>query len=205
MTLATSYSWFPVGQRLRVPYEAPQGRRVNAIGAYFTHGAQAGRFVYRTWASLPKSRAKKRRKTPQEVAAAHGLQAHEVGPIDAARFLAFVWHVAGRPPDAPAGWRRGRPLFIVLDNYSVHKSQTVEEALPDLEAAAVYLLYLPAYCPELSQIEPLWNDIKRHQMPTRSFEQVAVLKQAVEDALCRKAAQLWEARPKTTNLLQRPA
>src|SRR5262245_57342089 len=33
-TLPTSYSWYPVGERLKVPYEAPQGRRVNALGLY---------------------------------------------------------------------------------------------------------------------------------------------------------------------------
>jgi hypothetical protein len=31
MTLSNAYSWSPVGKRLYVPYEAPQGRRVNAV------------------------------------------------------------------------------------------------------------------------------------------------------------------------------
>ena len=203
MTLPTSYSWFAVGKRLRVSYEAPQGRRVNAIGAYFTHGPRAGRFQFQSWASLPKSRAKKQRKTPEEVAAAHGLPADEVGPIDAPRFLRFVWQIAGRPGDAPADWKRERPLYIVLDNYSVHKSQTVEEALPTLEAADVFLWYLPSYCPELSEMEPVWNDVKRHQLSTRSHQQVAALKGAVDAALARKADQLWQAQTKTTKLLQR--
>ena len=65
MTLPPSYSWFPRGARLRVPYEAAQGRRVNAIGAYFTHGPRAGRLEYQTWAALPKSRAKTRRTSPR--------------------------------------------------------------------------------------------------------------------------------------------
>jgi hypothetical protein len=203
MTLPTSYSWFPIGERLRVCYEAPQGRRVNAIGAYFSHGPLAGGFAHRSWASLPKSRAKKQRKTAQESAAAHGLCADEVGPIDAARFLTFVWQIAGRPDNAPAAWKRERPLCIVLDNYWVHKSQPIEEALPALEAADVYLLYLPSYSPELSGIEPIWNDIKRHQMPTRSHQQVAELKGAVDDALARKADQLRQGHTKSTNFLQR--
>jgi len=29
-----TYSWAPVGQRKRVPYENPQGRRVNVLAAY---------------------------------------------------------------------------------------------------------------------------------------------------------------------------
>lgn len=116
MTLATTYSWFPIGERLRVPYQAAQGRRVNAIGAYVTHGPDAGAFVYQTWASLPKSRAKKQRKPLHEIAAAHDLTEEDVGAIDAQRVLAFVWRVAGRPQDTTAPWQRERPLMLVLDN-----------------------------------------------------------------------------------------
>ena len=198
LTLATSYSWVPIGQRLRVPYQAPAGRRVNAIGARFTHGPSAGHFAYQTWAALPKSHAKKARKSLQERAAAHDLTADDVGTIDAERLLAFIWRVAGRPTDVPAGWKRARPLTIVLDNYAVHKSQTVRAAQPALIAADVHLVYLPAYCPELSAMEPVWNDVKQHQLPIRSFERVAGLKHAVDEALARKAQQRQQAKVRTT-------
>jgi hypothetical protein len=201
MTLPTTYSWFLVGdERLLIPYEAPEGRRVNALGLHFTQGPLAGRFDFQTWASLPKSRARKRRKTPEEIAAAYGLSVQEVGPIDAARFLAFVWQSAGRPPDAPADWKRERMLVIALDNYSVHKGQVVEEAIPALEAANIFFFYLPSDCPEMSGIEPVWKDVKEHQMPTRSFEQVAQLKRAVNEALARKAALLRPEKDVSTNL-----
>jgi len=124
----------------------------------------------------------------------------DVGPIDSERVLAFIWRVAGRPHDAPAGWKRARPLLVVLDNYAVHKSQTMDVAQPALLAADVHLVYLPAYCPELSAMEPVWNDVKQHQLPTRSFEWVADLKHAVDDALARKAQQLRQAYVKSTNL-----
>jgi DDE superfamily endonuclease len=200
LTLPTTYTWCPQGQRLRVPYQAPQGRRVNAIGACFTHGPDAGRFAYRSWAVLPKSRAKKPRTTPQERAAAHGLSVEEVGPIDAERLVAFLWQIAGRPPEAAADWQRARPLVIALDNYSVHTSQTVVAAQPLLAAANVELVYLARYCPEQSGIEPVWNDVKAHQIPIRSFERVADLKHAVDDALAHKAQILQHAHDKTTNL-----
>lgn len=196
MTLPTSYSWYVRGQRLCIPYESPQGRRVNAIGAHFTHGPETGRLEFKSWAALPQSRARKPRHTPAQRAALQGLKPEETGAIDAVRLLAFIWQVAGcsTQPHASsqphASWKRERPLMIVLDNYSVHKSQLVQEALPDLEAADIYLVYLPAYSPELSGIEPVWNDVKAHQMPIRSFEQVASLKHAVDDALHRKAKQL---------------
>ena len=200
LTLPTTYSWCLQGARLRVPYQAPQGRRVNVIGAYFTHGPDAGRLECRSWAVLPKRRAKQPRTTPEERAAAQGLTVDEVGPIDAERLVAFLWQIAGRPAAAAPTWRRERPLVIVLDNYSVHTSQTVVAARPLLAAANVQLVYLARYCPEQSAIEPLWNDVKQHQIPQRSFEQVAALKQAVDDGLARKAQQLRHAHAKPTNL-----
>lgn len=183
-----------------MPFHAPQGRRVNVLGAYFTHGPEAGRLDYQSWAVLPKSRAQKPRTTPEERAAAHGLTLEEVGPIDAERLVSFLWQVAGRPADAAPGWKRGRPLVIALDNYSVHTSQPVRAAQPHLAAANVELVYLARYCPEQSGIEPVWNDVKQHQLPIRSFEQVADLKHAVDDALARKAQQLHQAHVKPTNI-----
>jgi hypothetical protein len=203
LTLPTTYSWYLEGARLRVPYQAPQGRRVNVIGAYFTHGPDAGRLEYRSWAVLPKSRAKKPRTTPAERAAAEGLTGEEVGPIDAERLVAFLWQIAGRPATAASDWQRARPLVIALDNYSVHTSQTVVAAQPLLAAANVELVYLARYCPEQSGIEPIWNDVKAHQIPIRSFERVAALKHAVDDALAHKAQILQhahDAHVKTTNL-----
>ena len=124
----------------------------------------------------------------------------DVGTIDSERVRTFIWRLAGRPSAAPAGWTRARPLVIVLDKYAVHTSQTVVAAQPTLLAADVQLVYLPAYCPELSAMEPIWNDVKQHQLPTRSFERVAERKHAVDDARARKAQQLRQAYVKTTNV-----
>lgn len=190
---------------LRIAYEAPQGRRVNAIGAYFSHGLLKGRFVFETYASLPKSRAKNRRKSLAEIAAAHGLTPEEVGPIDSARFLHFVWRAAGRPKIYPEGWKRERPLFIVLDNYSVHIGQAVQEAIPALEAAQVFFFSLPSYSPELSDIEPIWKAVKHHQMPVRSHSQVKDLKSAVDEALTQKAQTLLVAPQVSTKELRAAA
>jgi hypothetical protein len=201
MTLPACYGWFPVGEVLRIPYEAPQGRRVNALGAYFSHGPQAGHFEFETYASLPKNRAKKQRKSPEEVAAAHGLTLSEVGPIDQERFLRFVWRVAGRPEAGPDDWQREIPLVMVLDNYSVHHSDSVQEALPWLEAANVSLFFLPSYSPQLSKIEPIWNAVKHHEMPVRSHSKVKDLKAAVDAALTKKAEALLAARQETTKEL----
>jgi hypothetical protein len=196
-TLPTSYSWSPVGERLSIPYEAPQGRRVNVIGASFTHGVQAGEFHFASYATLPKSPAKKKRVSLDEQAAKHGVRPAEVGPIDSERFLAFVWEVAGRPPEASAGWERERPLVIVLDNYSVHKSARVHAERPALVAAGVILWYLPAYSPEMSAIEPIWQAVKYREIRRRSHEVLGELKGAIDDALTRKAAALRAAHTET--------
>jgi hypothetical protein len=190
-----------------VPYEATQGRRVNAIGAYFSHGPQAGRLEFETCASLPKNRAKKSpdykpRLTPEQSAAKHGLRASDVGIFNAERLLAFVWRLAGRPADAAANWRRECPLVVVLDNYSVHQSQTVQEEKSAWESAGVTLFFLPSYSPELSEIEPIWHALKHYQLTCRSYAVLGDLKAAVDAALGRKAEGLREAHAKTEYLLQ---
>jgi hypothetical protein len=199
MTLPTSYSWSPVGERLTIAYEAPAGRRLNVLGAYFSHGPVAGKFVFEGWAKVPERETKG--KPLAGPAARQGLPAEAVGTITGERFVAFLWKVAGRPAVADADWQRERPLWIVLDNYSVHKSEEVRAALPALQRAGVQLWYLPPYSPELSDIEPIWRSVKHHDLPQRSFELLGDLKHAVEGALAKKAAALRVACGKTDHLL----
>lgn len=161
--------------------------------------------MYETLARLPQSRAKQPKRSLAEQARQHGLTPEEVGVFDVPRFLAFLWKVAGRPPNAPADWQRPRPLVIVVDNYSVHTGKRVREETPLLEAAGVSLFFLPSYAPELSKIESLWTDVKYHQMPQRSYERLGDLKQAAERALERKAQMLRAAHGKTEPLLPMPA
>jgi hypothetical protein len=137
------------------------------------------------------------------VAAAHGLQETEVGQLDSARFIGFIWRVAGRPPGAGPAWARERPLRVVLDNYSVHKNKAVQAEQLAWATAGIDLVYLPAYSPELSAIEPVWNDVKAHQLPIRSYTQAGQLKQAVDAALAQKAA-LLQAKAAKTKILSRP-
>lgn len=172
-----------------IPYEAPQGRRLHVIGGYFSHGPQAGKFEFASVASVPRSKAKRPRKTRAERAADHGLEEGEVGVLDSEFFLAFIWQIGGRPAAAPPDWRRERPLAVVVDNYQAHKSERVKAELPLLAAAGITLIYLPAYCPELSRIEPIWNDVKYHGLPQRTYPTLGKLKQAVDTAL---VAKRWE-------------
>jgi transposase len=188
-------------------YESSSGRRVNVIGGYFSHGPCAGRFEFAAWASVPESRAKHPRKTLEDRAQDHGLKPEEVGKLDAERVLSFLWKLAGRPPGLPpteqALWKRERPLMIPLDNYSVHHSQTIQDAQPLLEAADVYLVYLSSYSPELSDIEPIWKAVKYHEITHRSHSLLGNLKQTVEAALHAKAEKLFSSVSKSHQLLHR--
>jgi hypothetical protein len=205
MTLPVCYSWSLVGKRLCIPYEAPKGRRVNAIGAYCSHGVEAGRFVFEACASLPKSTAKKQRKTVAEQADTHDLRVEQVGTIDGERFVRFVWRVAGRPTLYPERWQRERPLVLVVDNYSVHKCERVQQEQAAFAAAGITLFFLPSYSPELSRIEPIWHTIKHHEMTKRSYEVLGTLLRAVEEALARKARDLLAAQPEAAHLFRAAA
>lgn len=181
MTLPNAYSWSPVGERLYVPYEAPQGRRVNAAGALFYRSC---RFAFATLARAPQS---KRKAVPPLAA---GLETSELGILNAPFLVEFIWRIAGKPDDAPDDWRRDRPLVIVLDNYSVHKSARFAEERDRWRAADIDLFFLPSYSPELSGIEPVWRDVKQHRMRRLSRDKLLDLKRDVDAALEEKASQL---------------
>lgn len=156
------------GERKLLPYEAPQNRRVNVAGAYAPYG------------SSPRLAFETRRK--------------EQGRYDAEAHLAFVrGKVAGLPADPPPGYVRERPCVIVLDNYSVHKSRTVKDQVPVLEAQGVRFFFLPSYSPELNLIEPVWRQVKYQEIPERSHTSSESLQTAVEAALNRKAKALTES------------
>lgn len=58
------------------------------------------------------------------------------------------------------------------------------------------------YCPELSRIEPVWNDVKHHHMQKRSCDRVAGQRHNVDLTLSQKAQQLKLAYTKSANLLR---
>jgi hypothetical protein len=54
------------------------------------------------------------------------------------------------------------------------------------------LFYLPACSPELNRIEPVFKQVKHHDMPTRSFATRADLRKAVEDGFAAYRRRLRE-------------
>ena len=73
------------------------------------------------------------------------------------------------------------PRVVVLDNAGIHTSKVVKAARPGLAKLGIYLDYLPPYSPELNRIEPVFKQVKHHEMPTRSFTSKADLRKAVDD------------------------
>ena len=141
--MPTGYSWCLPGQRKRVKYEYPQGRRVNALAAY------------EPFAPAPQLDAAPFERT-----------------LTSDDLLAYLRE---RLPVA------GVPRVVVLDNAGIHTSKVIKAARPGLAKQGIYLYYLPAYSPELNRIEPVFKQVKHHDMPVRSHTSKADLRKAVED------------------------
>lgn len=72
------------------------------------------------------------------------------------------------------------PRVVVLDNAGIHTSKVVKAARPGLAKLGIDLYDLPAYSPELNRIEPVFKQVKHHDMPVRSFTSKTELRKAVE-------------------------
>lgn len=57
--------------------------------------------------------------------------------------------------------------MVVLDNVSIHRALKVREAQPGLRKQNLHLYYLPAYSPELNDIERVFRKAKHEAMPQR--------------------------------------
>jgi hypothetical protein len=124
-----------------VEYEAPQGRRVNALAAYRPYDRAPRLDVFaaeRTWRAY-----------------------------DLLGFLAAL------------PWSKV-PRVVVLDNAALHTSKIIRAARADLGRRGIYLYFLPPYSPELNEIEPVFRQVKYHEMPQRSYTTRLGLREAVE-------------------------
>lgn len=72
------------------------------------------------------------------------------------------------------------PRVVVLDNASLHVSKVTKAARPCLAKLGIYLYYLPAYSPELNEIEPVFKQVKHHEIPQRSHTSKPELRNSVE-------------------------
>jgi hypothetical protein len=138
-----TYTWVRRHQRKRVPYENPEGRRVNALAALLWGDAAPALY----WVAKP-------------------------GSLRAEHLVHFLSEL----PPVPI------PTVVVLDNGSIHRSTETRAALPGLWKRGVYLYFLPAYSPELNDIEAAFRVVKHHHLPARRYTSVPALLDAVDIA-----------------------
>lgn len=136
------------GQRKRVPYEYPSGRRVNTLAAYEPLAAEP-------WLG---SCALERTLTSEDV-------------------LAY-WR------SLPAAVV---PRVVVLDNAGIHTGKLVKAQREALSRAGIYLYFLPPYSPELNAIEPIFKQVKHHDIPIRSHTSKAELRASVQAGFATRA------------------
>lgn len=79
-----------------------------------------------------------------------------------ANVIAFLDELADQPHTLPR--------IVVLDNAAIHKGDVMKEKRRQWEKQDLYLYYLPAYSPELNQIEILWKQAKYYW---RRFQNLA--------------------------------
>jgi len=82
------------------------------------------------------------------------------GALSAAVFAAVV-----------EDWSRTltRPTVLVLDNASIHRATCVQQHLHEWQQRGLRLQFLPAYCPELNQIERLWHRCKHYWLTPADY------------------------------------
>lgn len=75
------------------------------------------------------------------------------------------------------------PTFIVLDNYSIHKSKKVKEKAKEWAMDNIFLFYLSPYSPELNLIEPKFKNLKHHHIRKRHFSNRDELEDSVNQGI----------------------
>jgi transposase len=85
----------------------------------------------------------------------------------------------------------GVPRVVVLDNTGLHVSKVVKAQRKELARRGASLYYLPAYSPELNRIEPVFKQVKHHEIPQRSHASRAALRASVENGFASYGRKLF--------------
>ncbi len=87
---------------------------------------------------------------------------------------------------------QGKPIYVVVDNCSIHRARAVKEFSAASEGdQPVKLFFLPVYSPQLNPVELLWAWVKR-RVGQQVFKTQSELKDLLTDAIAqlRKAPQV---------------
>ena len=64
----------------------------------------------------------------------------------------------------------GKLTVVVQDNSPIHKSWEVRQHWQRWSQQGLLLFFLPAYCPELNEIETQWHQLKTHEIAGQIFD-----------------------------------
>jgi len=97
------------------------------------------------------------------------------GRFNAAVFVEFLTKLMH---DAPG------PVYLILDNLSVHKAKIVKDYVDSLEGR-LKLFFLPGYSPKLNPDEWVWKNVKHDHVGKMVARTRDELKDGVEKAINR--------------------
>lgn len=75
-----------------------------------------------------------------------------------------------------------QPIFLVVDNHSVHRSEEVSKFVESTKGRLV-LFFLPPYSPELNPDELVWNYLKNHNIGRQTTKSETEMKRRVTHIL----------------------
>ncbi|MEM6843587.1 MAG: IS630 family transposase [Bacteroidota bacterium] len=76
-----------------------------------------------------------------------------------------------------------KKTVVILDQASIHTRQQVVGKIPQWKRQGLFLQFLPPYCPELNQIEILWEFVKYYWLDLSAYEDMETLKDTLLDVL----------------------
>ena len=85
--------------------------------------------------------------------------------------------------------KTGKLTVVVQDNSPIHKSQEVRACWQDWSKQGLLLFFLPAYCPELNEIETQWHQLKTHEIAGRIFDNEYDLAMTIIQGMNRRSEQ----------------
>jgi transposase len=93
--------------------------------------------------------------------------------IDGVRYIQFLQKV----------WEgRTRPLIIIADNVSFHRSKEVR-AFVRANRQKIRMFFLPTHSPELNPDEQVWNEVKHRQLGKQPIRSKLDLNRRIHSAL----------------------
>lgn len=79
--------------------------------------------------------------------------------------------------------KSSKPKLVVIDNAPAHRGDEFEQAIEELSEQGVFLMYLPAYSPELNLIELLWKKIKYEWLPLNIYQNFKTMSEGLFEVL----------------------